>query len=202
MAKPTSQPELPFAPGEHRGERVSGAGRHGPVLTIGHSNRGRDELLALLAHHGVALLADVRAFPRSRRNPQFNIDILPEALAGAGIGYRHFAALGGRRNPRPDSANTAWREPGFRGFADYMETPAFAAALADLLALAGQQNVVIMCAEAAPWRCHRSLISDALVAQGVAVEHIMGMEGRRSHRLPPFARVAGLRVSYPAMLTG
>ncbi len=200
MIKPTSQPELPFAPGEHRGERIAGADRR-PVLTIGHSTGSSDGLIARLVQHGVGLLADVRAFPRSRRNPQFNIDVLPRALAETGIGYRHLAALGGRRSPRPDSANAAWREPGFRGFADYMETPAFAEALAGLLALAGQQSVAIMCAEAQPWRCHRSLIADALVARGVAVEHIMGKERRRLHRLPPFARVADQRVSYPAVLT-
>jgi uncharacterized protein (DUF488 family) len=200
MAKPTSQPELPLAAGEQRGERISDSDRR-PVLTIGHSTRSGEDLIALLTQHGVRLLADVRAFPRSRRNPQFNTDILPAALAKAGIGYRHFAALGGRRNPRPDSANAAWREPGFRGFADYMETPDFAAALTELLALAGQQSVAIMCAEAEPWRCHRSLISDALVARGVPVEHILGKERRRLHRLPPFARVTGQRVGYPALLT-
>jgi uncharacterized protein (DUF488 family) len=199
MAKP-AQTELPLTAAGHRGETPAGTDRR-PVLTIGHSTRSGEELVALLAQHGAGLLADVRAFPRSRRNPQFNIENLPGALAGAGIGYRHFAALGGRRTPRPDSANAAWREPGFRGYADYMETPAFQTALAELEALAARHSVVIMCAEAQPWRCHRSLISDALVARGTAVEHIMGPERRRPHRLPPFAHVEEGRVSYPALLT-
>jgi uncharacterized protein (DUF488 family) len=201
MAKSTtSQPELPLAAAEHRGAAVTKSDAR-PVLTIGHSTRSSDEMVALLAQHGAGLVADVRAFPRSRRNAQFNIDSFPAVLADAGIGYRHFPGLGGRRKPRAESANAAWREPGFRGFADYMESLEFAEALAELLSLAGRQSVALMCAEAQPWRCHRSLISDALVARGVAVEHIMGTERRRPHRLPPFARVVGESVSYPALLT-
>lgn len=170
-------------------------------MTIGHSTRALDELIGLLRTPGVARLVDVRAFPRSRRHPQFNVDTLPEALGAAGIDYTHLQALGGRRPVRPDSNNAAWREPGFRGYADYMETAEFERGLAALLDLAARHRVALMCAEAQPWRCHRSLISDALVARGVRVEHIMGAGARRPHEPPPFARIAGGRVSYPAVLT-
>jgi uncharacterized protein (DUF488 family) len=200
MTGAKGQGELALAPAAHRGHGVDARGGV-LVLTVGHSTRTLDELLALLRSHGVSVLADVRAFPRSRRNPQFNIDTLPAALAAAGIGYRHFPALGGRRKARPDSPNMAWREPGFRGFADHMGTPAFAAGLAALTALGAGERVCVMCAEAAPWRCHRSLIADALVARGVAVEHIMDAKRRQPHRLPAFARVEGAEVTYPAVLT-
>jgi uncharacterized protein (DUF488 family) len=197
------QPELPLAQVPHRGEAAAAGAA--AVLTIGHSTRTLDELIALLRAHGVERLADVRAFPRSRRHPQFhpqfNIDTLPAALGAAGIDYHHLPALGGRRAARPDSANTAWREPGFRGYADYMETAAFAGGLVSLLELASRQRVAIMCAEAQPWRCHRSLIADALVARAVPVEHIMGPGARRPHQPPPFARIAAGRVTYPAVLT-
>ena len=187
------QPELPLAPAVRRGEAAGTSGA--AILTIGHSTRTLDDLIGLLRAHGVELLVDVRAFPRSRRHPQFNIDTLPAALADAGIGYRHLQALGGRRPARPDSANTAWREPGFRGYADYM------GGLAALLDTAGRQRVAIMCAEAQPWRCHRQLIADALAARGVPVEHIMGAGRTRPHTPPPFARIADGRVTYPAVLT-
>lgn len=168
------------------------------ILTIGHSTRPLEEFIALLRAHGVTLLADVRTVPRSRRNPQFNRETLPTALAAAGIGYQHMAGLGGLRRPRPDSMNLAWVNEGFRGFADYMGTPQFAAALGELLGLARREQVAIMCAEAVPWRCHRSLIADALVARGVTVEHILGLTRRQPHTLTRFARVEGGRVSYPA----
>jgi uncharacterized protein (DUF488 family) len=193
------QAELPLASAAPRGEAVAPDGAL--ILTIGHSTRSLDELAALLRAHGVERLADVRAFPRSRRHPQFNIDTLPAALAAMGIDYCHLPALGGRRTPRKDSANAAWREPGFRGYADYMETDAFERGLAPLLDVARRQRVALMCAEAQPWRCHRSLIADALVARGVRVEHIMGAGKRRPHQPPPFARIAHGRVSYPAVLT-
>lgn len=201
MPKPTTQGELPLGTAAHRGDDLTGASAAPAILTIGHSTRTADELAALLKAHGVDLLADVRAFPRSRRNPQFNIDALPATLAASGIAYRHLPALGGRRPPRPDSPNLGWREPGFRGYADYMDTPDFAAGLAALLALTRDHRVAIMCAEAQPWRCHRSLIADALLARGMPVEHIMGPGRRRPHRLPPFARLDGTRVAYPAILT-
>jgi uncharacterized protein (DUF488 family) len=168
------------------------------ILTIGHSTHPLEEFIALLRAHGVTLLADVRTVPRSRRNPQFNRETLPTALAAAGIGYRHLPGLGGLRRPRPDSMNLAWENEGFRGFADYMGTPEFEAALGELLELARRERVAIMCAEAVPWRCHRSLIADALVARGVAVEHILSPTRRQPHTLTRFARVEGGRVVYPA----
>jgi uncharacterized protein (DUF488 family) len=193
------QPELPLAPAVRRGEAAGTSGA--AILTIGHSTRTLDELIGLLRAHGVELLADVRAYPRSRRHPQFNIDTLPATLADAGIGYRHLQVLGGRRPARPDSANTAWRDPGFRGYADYMETAAFEGGLAALLETASRQRVAIMCAEAQPWRCHRQLIADALTARGVPVEHIMDAGRTRPHTPPPFARIIDGRVTYPAVLT-
>ncbi len=167
-------------------------------LTIGHGNRSVAELIRLLRLHGVTLLVDVRSAPRSRRNPQFDLGALPAPLAAAGIAHAALPALGGHRRPRPDSPNRAWREPGFRGYADYMATPAFADGLARLLELAAGRRAAIMCAESVPWRCHRSLIADALVARGEEVGHILGDSPPRPHRLPPFARVEGGRVSYPA----
>jgi uncharacterized protein (DUF488 family) len=200
MAGAKAQEELALAPGQHRGDEPGRGG--GPlVVTLGHSTRTLDEFLALLKEHEVRVLADVRAFPRSRRHPQFNIDTLPQALSAQGVGYRHLTALGGRRTVRPDSPNTAWREPGFRGFADHMDTPAFADGLEALVSLGARERVCVMCAEAQPWRCHRSLIADALVARGLAVEHIMDAGRRRPHRLPAFARLVGARVTYPAVLT-
>jgi uncharacterized protein (DUF488 family) len=193
------QAELPLLAPAPRGETVAADGSL--VLTIGHSTRPLEALIDLLRTHGVERLVDVRAFPRSRRHPQFNIDTLPEALAGAGIAYTHLPDLGGRRRARPDSRNVGWREEGFRGYADYMETPAFARGLAHLLDLAAQQRVAIMCAEAQPWSCHRRLVADALLARGVRVEHIMNAGARRRHEPPPFARIVDGRVSYPALLT-
>jgi uncharacterized protein (DUF488 family) len=193
------QAELPLLAASPRGEAVRES--DATILTIGHSTRPLDELIDLLRTHGVARLVDVRAFPRSRRHPQFNIDTLPAALAASGLDYTHLQALGGRRPARADSHNTAWREPGFRGYADYMETPAFEGGLKALLDLAGRQRVAIMCAEAMPWQCHRFLVSDALVARGVRVEHIMGPGERRRHQPPPFARNADGRVTYPGVLT-
>lgn len=199
--KSLDQGELALGRAALRGEApASGPGPR--VLTIGHSTQDIENFLATLRAHDVTLLADVRAFPRSRRNPQFNIEALPAALKGADIGYCHFQALGGRRRPLPDSPNAAWRDPGFRGYADYMATPAFRAGLAALLDQVHARRVAIMCAEAAPWRCHRSLIADALVAHGAEVAHIMGPEPARPHRPPPFACFAGTAVSYPAVLKG
>ncbi len=169
------------------------------MMTVGHSNRSIQEFLDLLAAHGVDLLVDVRTVPRSRHNPQFNRDVLPETLARAGIEYQHAAALGGLRHARKDSLNTAWRNSSFRGYADYMQTPAFAESLAELLKRAEGRRAAIMCAEAVPWRCHRSLIADALTARGVPVMHIMSETRADPHRLTPFARVDGDRVTYPGV---
>ena len=168
------------------------------ILTIGHSTRPIADFLDLLRAHGADELADVRTAPGSRRNPQFNKAALAAALAGAGVGYRHLSELGGLRRPRPDSANAAWRNASFRGYADYMQTPEFAAALQALIDLAVTRRIAVMCAEAVPWRCHRSLIADALTVRGMAVEHIMGPGRRSPHALTPWARVEGGRVTYPA----
>ena len=168
------------------------------VLTIGHSTLASEAFLARLLAQGVKRLVDVRTIPRSRHNPQFNSDALAEALHDAGIGYVHVPGLGGLRHARKDSLNTGWRNASFRGYADYMQTPEFEKNLARLIELAGREQIAIMCAEAVPWRCHRSMIADALAARGIAVEHIMTDTDRRPHALTPFARVEGTRVTYPS----
>jgi uncharacterized protein (DUF488 family) len=147
------------------------------IFTIGHSTRSVAELIELLRHARADLLVDVRSVPRSRTNPQFNADTLPQELAGAGIGYRHIRALGGlRHHPKgaPDSPNTLWRSAAFRNYADYAMTEPFRAGLAELRALAGEHRCAIMCAEAVWWRCHRRLVADYLLAEGIPVGHIMG----------------------------
>ncbi len=167
-------------------------------MTIGHSNRPLDELIGMLQAHGVDLLADVRTIPKSRHNPQFNTDGLPAPLRQAGIEYLHMPGLGGLRHARKDSINTGWRNDSFRGYADYMQTPEFDAALGELLQASAGRQAAVMCAEAVPWRCHRSMIADALAARGVAVEHIMSAAKKNAHKMTSFARVEGTRVSYPA----
>ena len=167
------------------------------VLTIGHSTRTLEEFIRLLRDHGVTHIADVRAVPRSRRNPQYNRDALPSALGAVGIGYSHLPGLGGLRHPRPDSVNTGWRNLSFRGYADYMQTQEFAAGVDAVVALAADGHVALMCAEAVPWRCHRSLIADAVAVRGVPVEHIIGAT-RRPHTLTLWAHVDGTRVTYPS----
>jgi uncharacterized protein (DUF488 family) len=168
-----------------------------PVFTIGHSTRPIETFIWLLAAHGVQCLIDIRTIPKSRHNPQFGRDQLVPALRRARIRYRHMPGLGGLRRPRPDSANIGWRHAGFRGFADYMETAAFAKSLERCLALAATQRVVLMCAEAVPWRCHRSLIADALIVRGVDVREITSGIRTRPHALTPWARVSGTAVTYP-----
>ncbi len=174
---------------------------HGCTLfTIGHSTRNLEEFIRLLAAWDIGVLADVRSVPRSRRNPQFNADILPAGLRDSGIDYIRLPALGGWRRPRMDSPNAGWRLASFRGFADYMLTNEFKDALDKLIALAcAGQRFALMCAEAVPWRCHRSLISDALTARGYAVCHIMSLEKADLHRMTPFARVDGDLVTYPPL---
>ena len=167
------------------------------LSTIGHSTRPIDEFLGLLRARGVTHVVDGRTIPRSRRNPQYNREALPVALRAAGIGYSHVAGLGGLRRPRRDSVNTAWRNAGFRGYADHMQTPEFAENLEALITLASTERVAVMCAEAVPWRCHRSLIADALTVRQVSVEHILD-GGAHPHRLTPWARVDGTRLTYPA----
>lgn len=168
------------------------------VLMIGHSTRTLEEFIDLLQAHGAACVADVRTVPRSRHNPQFNRDTLPAALQTAGIGYVHLAELGGFRHTTADSPNTGWRKASFRGYADYMQTPAFARGLAALIKLASQGQIAVMCAEAVPWRCHRSLIADALLIRGIPSEDIGSATRRAVHTLTPFAKVRGLTITYPA----
>ena len=167
------------------------------VLTIGHSTRSVEELLGLLEAHGVEHLADVRTIPRSRHNPQFNRERLAGQLRRIGIEYTHMPTLGGLRHARPDSPNGGWRNASFRGFADYMQTPEFEAGLEALIEATARARTVIMCAEAVPWRCHRSLIADALSARGIRVEHILSATRAERHALTAFATLEGTRVTYP-----
>ena len=167
------------------------------IFTIGHSTRPLKDFIAMLKRHGVERLIDVRTVPRSIHNPQYNREWLPPALAQAGISYSHMPALGGLRHARKDSTNTAWRNASFRGYSDYMQTEDFEHALEELIGVAGRERVAIMCAEALPWRCHRSLIADALTARGIEVEHIMNAEKAKPHSLTSFAKVEGKRVTYP-----
>lgn len=167
------------------------------IRTIGHSTRTIEEFTRLLRVHGVTLLVDIRTIPRSRHNPQFNKDALPGPLSHAGIEYAHHKNLGGLRRPRFDSPNTGWKNSSFRGFADYMQTAEFETALGGLIGVASGESVVLMCAEAVPWRCHRSLIADALLARGRAVEHILSAARSQPHTMTPFARLEGTRVTYP-----
>ena len=167
-------------------------------MTVGHSNRPLEELLGMLKAHGVELLVDVRTVPRSRHNPQFNRESLPEPLREAGIGYEHMPGLGGLRHPRKDSGNTGWRNLSFRGYADYMQTAEFERKLEELIQLGREKRTAIMCAESVPWRCHRSLIADALTARGIPVEHIMSAEKSAAHKMTEFAKVEGTKVSYPS----
>ena len=167
------------------------------VLTVGHSTRPIADFIALLEAHGVRRVVDVRTVPKSRRNPQFGQHVLPGSLAGAGIGYTHMPALGGLRRARPDSPNMGWRNASFRGYADYMQTPQFAAALQEVVALGSKERIALMCAEAVPWRCHRSLIADALLVRGVAAEDISSATRRSTHKLTAFAQVRGMELTYP-----
>jgi hypothetical protein len=167
------------------------------VFTIGHSTRTWKDFLDLLRAHRVKRVIDVRSIPRSRRNPQFNRETLATKLRAARIGYVHLRKLGGLRHARRDSPNMGWRNASFRGFADYMQTSEFDAGLQRLIKLARQKRSALMCAEAVPWRCHRSLIADALIVRGVRVEHIMSEKRSRAHSLTSFGRVRHNRVTYP-----
>jgi uncharacterized protein (DUF488 family) len=167
------------------------------ILTIGHSTRTWRDFLDILRAHRVKRVIDVRSIPRSRHNPQFNRNILSTKLRSARIGYVHLRKLGGLRHARLDSVNMGWRNTSFRGFADYMQTLEFEAGLHRLMKLAGQKRSAIMCAEAVPWRCHRSLIADALTVRGIQVADIMSMKRSQVHSLIPFARVEGHCITYP-----
>jgi uncharacterized protein (DUF488 family) len=168
------------------------------VFTIGHSTRPIAEFIDLLRGHGIRQLLDIRTIPKSRRNPQFNTDSLAALLAAAGISYVHMKDLGGLRHPTRDSINLGWRNASFRGYADYMQTPAFAEALDRAIQLAETAPTALMCAEAVPWRCHRSLVADALVVRGIRVLEIISAAEPKEHALTPFAHVRGARVTYPA----
>jgi uncharacterized protein (DUF488 family) len=179
----------------------SGKQSHRPrlvILTIGHSTRPVDGFIGFLKAHGVQRVVDVRTIPRSRHNPQFSRDELSRVLHSAKIHYRHMPGLGGLRRPRPDSANAGWRNASFRGFADYMQTAAFEDSLERCIDLAKQERVVLMCAEAVPWRCHRSLIADALLARGIDAREITSRIRTQPHALTPFARIKDTHVTYPA----
>ncbi len=167
------------------------------VFTIGHSTRPIEEFIGLLKSTGIRQLIDIRTIPKSRRNPQFSADNLAASLHAARIGYVHLKALGGLRHPCKDSVNTVWRNASFRGYADYMQTNEFEAALDRAIALAQQEPTALMCAEAVPWRCHRSLVSDALVTRGIEVREIVNESAAHEHKLTPFARVEGTRITYP-----
>jgi uncharacterized protein (DUF488 family) len=168
-----------------------------PVLTVGHSSRRLDEFIGLLRAHGVTFVVDVRKMTRSRHNPQFNGDTLPASLHEAGIGYLDLPELGGLRRRRPGSPNGGWKNTSFQGYADHMLTPQFEWGLQTLIERANQERVALMCAEAVPWRCHRSLIADALLVRGIPVEHILSEKQTMPHALRPFARVEGTRITYP-----
>ncbi len=168
-----------------------------PVLTIGHSTHALEHFIRMLKTHEVTLVVDIRTVPRSRHNPQFNKETLPDELRAAGIKYIHMPGLGGLRHPRPDSPNTGWKNNSFRGFADYMQTEEFEDNLNTLINIAVQGRIALMCAEAVPWRCHRLLIADALVVRGIQVEHIMSLSRTQPHKLTPFASVKDLHITYP-----
>ena len=168
------------------------------VFTIGHSTRPFAEFLRLIKAHGVLRVIDVRTIPRSRHNPQFHRDQLSPALHRARVHYRHMPGLGGLRHAQPDSANTGWRNAGFRGYADYMQTAAFEESLTRCIELAQYERVALMCAEAVPWRCHRSLIADALFVRGIESREITSGIRTRPHALTPWARVKGTLLTYPA----
>lgn len=169
------------------------------IYTIGHSTRRLEDFLPLLRQHGIDVLVDVRRFPTSRRHPHFAREALADALRSAGIEYIHEPEMGGRRSARPDSPNTAWRTKGFQGYADHMDSPGFRAALERVLVVASERATAVMCAEITPWRCHRQLIADALVARGHRVRHIVTSDRVEEHALNPSARVlADGRLIYPA----
>jgi uncharacterized protein (DUF488 family) len=170
------------------------------LLTVGHSTRTLPELVEILHSFGTSILADIRTIPRSRHNPQFVREALESALQAEQIRYVHLPELGGLRKPRPDSTNTGWQNASFRGYADYMQTEGFAAGLTQLHALVADGKVALMCAEAVPWRCHRSLVADALTARGAEVEHITGPGRAATHKITGFARVDGASVTYPGLV--
>jgi uncharacterized protein (DUF488 family) len=168
------------------------------IYTIGHSTRPITEFLEMLAAHGVRRLVDVRTVPRSGHNPQYGKQALSASLEARGIRYQHLPGLGGLRRPRPDSVNHGWRNSSFRGYADYMQTPEFLQSLEALIAVGANGPTAIMCAEAVPWRCHRSLIADALIVRGIEAVEIQSAIKTSPLTLHPFARVRGVEITYPS----
>lgn len=167
------------------------------MFTIGHSTRPVLEFIEIIRAYGIKKVVDIRTIPKSRHNPQFNSDTLRESLRTAKIGYLHMKGLGGLRHALKDSSNTGWRNASFRGFADYMQAEAFEVNLQKLITAAAKRTTVVMCAEAVPWRCHRSLIGDALLVRGVHVRHIMSARSSRDHTLTPWAKVNNIKITYP-----
>lgn len=167
------------------------------IFTLGHSNHPIEKFVEMLQAHGIVYVIDVRTIPRSRHNPQYNSDALEKTLEKSGIAYEHLKELGGLRHAKKDSVNTAWENASFRGFADYMQTQEFGSGLDRLIEIAKSRRTAIMCAEAVPWRCHRSLIGDALLTRGVAVMDIMSKHSVKAHTMTPWAEVKGLTVAYP-----
>lgn len=167
------------------------------VLTIGHSTRELAEFISLLQVYGVTCLIDIRTIPRSRHNPQFNKENLPGDLRAAGIAYEHMPGLGGLRHANAKSPNKGWRNASFRGFADYMQTEEFRDRIDELIARASHDRVALMCAEAVPWRCHRSLVADALAARGLAAAHILSRSRAQPHKITPWAKLRGTKIIYP-----
>jgi uncharacterized protein (DUF488 family) len=170
-----------------------------PVFTVGHSTHPLEDFVRILQAYGVDRVVDVRTIPKSRHNPQFNEVELRSSLPAAGIDYRRIDALGGLRHARKDSPNAGWKNLSFRGYADHMQTAEFTGGIEQLLALRADATIAVMCAEAVPWRCHRSLIGDALLVRGVEVEDILTATSARPHALTRFAVVEGLRITYPAV---
>jgi len=167
------------------------------IFTVGHSTRSIDEFVELLRVHGVKGIADIRSIPRSRHNPQFNTDVLEHSLLQEHMSYKHIKELGGLRRARKDSLNLGWRNASFRGFADYMATPEFSQGLETLIEIARAKETAIMCAEAVPWRCHRSLIGDALTKKGWVVRDIMSRAVAKRHLLTPFLKTRKGQLIYP-----
>jgi uncharacterized protein (DUF488 family) len=183
------------------GTGTTGYRRNTVVWTVGHSTRPTTAFIGLLREHAIQLVIDVRSVPRSRHSPQYNLETFPTTLSAEGIGYEHATALGGFRRARKDSVNKAWRNEAFRGYADYMGTEEFREGLRGLIDRAERERTVIMCAESLPWRCHRSLIADALIASGFEVRHIIGPGKVTMHGLTPWAAVRDGRITYPATLS-
>ena len=171
--------------------------RNDAIFTVGHSTRPLEEFISLIAAYGIECIADIRKMPGSRHNPQFNGENLAKVLRTVGIDYMHVPALGGLRRPRKDSPNTGWRNTSFRGYADHMQTLEFAHGLDNLISISRTHRTALMCAEAVPWRCHRSLVADALIARNISVIDILSTTSYQEHELTRFAYVQGAAVTYP-----